>query len=235
MPTLASVSGTILDLSNASTQATVNAAWKRLQEFLTSTGICTLIGDQVITGLPACASLDPASQSFVSWTGCSDGVNIFPAPVVPSNLMNPLVVWERQSGINMPFITPPMEQMLDGLPGWPKGILNRRWEWREDSIFLPGAQQSFDLRIRYNKYFPDFNDVGTAQWFDQPLPIVHGSDALAWFVVAEIVGSRNMADAAAAEGLGEVAARRIVNRETKSKQRVNVRRQGRSGWGGGCG
>jgi hypothetical protein len=44
-----------------------------------------------------------------------------------------------------------------------------------------------------------------------------------------------MADAAAAQSLCEDAARRIVNRETKSKQRVNVRRQGRSGWGGGCG
>ena len=231
MPTLVSYSGNLLDRTNADTQAMANAGWRRLQEFLTSAGFSALTGDTVIIGLPVCLSTDPSDQVFIAWSGCSDGINIYTAPTLPENLMYPLKVWERQSGIDMPFIEPPMELMLDGLPTAPKGILNRRWEWREDAIWVPGAQQITDLRIRYIKYMADFKDVGAVQWFDQLVPIVHASDALAAFIVAQVIGETNPVAAQAAVDAGEAAARKLINRDVKAKQRVNVRRQPRSGGG----
>ena len=233
VPVTNSYSGSILDHSNASTQMATNAAWRRMQESMASIGLWTFTGDRVITGLPACVSTDPSDQAFLAWGGCSDGVNIYPSPTLPSDLMSPLKLWERQSGIDMLFI--PMEQMLDGLPNCVKGILSRRWEWREDAIWFPGAQQITDFRIRYLKYMADFLDVGTVQWFDQSIPIVHGSDALAWFLVGEFIAKDNPETAAMAFDQGEAAVRKIINRDNRARQRVNVRRQPRRGYGGGCG
>ena len=237
--TAASVRGSLDDATSAYAQAALNSGWRHLQVFLGNCGFTTLIGDTVIPSLPIVATTDPASQTFISWTACSDGVNVaLTSPLLPANLMYPLACWERQSGINAPFpVHPNMENMLDGLPALPKGIMNRRWEWREDAIWLPGAQQHVDLRVRYQKSLADFADGAEIQWFDQPVPILLCSDALAWFVVAECLSGRaDPALTSAANEAGEREARKIVNRDVRAKQRVNVRRQPRSGGdGGGCG
>ena len=91
--------------------------------------------------------------------------------------------------------------------------------------------------MRYQKSLADFADGAEVQWFDQPVPILLCSDALAWFVVAECLSGRaDPALTSAANEAGEREARKIVNRDVRAKQRVNVRRQPRSGGdGGGCG
>ena len=231
--TLQPIGGKLLQNNQAFSQQGVNNAWRRFQEKLANLGFTTLTDEAIIYGLPVAGSADPASQAYINWTNYFDGNNLLSAPVLPYNLIQPLKVWERQNGINSPFIEPPMEQILDGLPAFPKTALNRRWEWRNNSIYLPGALAVVDLRIKFITYFADFADLGGVRWFQQPVPIVRCQEPFSLYIAAEFENARG--DKAAAKEFGdeaESATKALMNREVRSKQRVNVRRQPRGGYGG---
>jgi hypothetical protein len=234
--TVVSVSGKILDNPGALAQTWTNSAWRYMQLDLVNMGLKTLIGDDIIFGLPPCINFDPGSQTYISWTGCTDGTNFYTSPTLPAALSFPLHIQERPTGQNACFLWPYMEPMVDGLQSQPKSIYNLRWEWRGDAIWMPGATQSIDLRVRYAKLLPIFSDIGSLRWFDNQVPIVFASDALSWYIVAEILGARGDMDAAEAyRERGKSACRIIMNHDTKITQRANVRRIGRSGNGyGGC-
>lgn len=222
--------GKILDNSSAFTQELFNLAYRRFQEQLGTLGAVRLVQEKIVTGLPIVASSDPASQVFVSWLGCSDGVNTFPTPSLPANLMFPLKCWERWTAQNAYFSDPPMENVMDGLPTWQKQPCNRMWEWREDSIWMPGSTMSMDLRIRFAAYLPDIDDVGSEPWFTQPVPIARCVDPLAWYLAAEVFTARQQFDLmAAAVSKAEYATNQVMNRDIRMKQRVNVVRKPLSG------
>ena len=222
------VGGKLLENNQAFTLQLVNTAWRKLQEFLANLGFAQLRQEGIITGLPVVSSVDPASQVRIDWFGYFDGQNLFPAPMLPPDLMVPLQVWERQSGVNAAFV--PMEPILDGMPTWNKQSRNGIWEWRADGLYMPGALIVTDLRIRYNRYLPDFSDTAAVQWFQQSVPITRCLDALSYFICAEVAEAReDLADDGTFRQKGESAARLLMNRDIAMKQRVNQRRQSRSG------
>lgn len=237
--------GKILDNTDAFTHQCFNNAWRRFQEYLANMGYTPLISEVVIENLPAVGSTDPASQVYINWYVFFDGVNYNTTPVLPDSLVHPLKVWERYSGQNMPFPDEPIECYLDGLPAYPKTTMNGCWEWRENSIYMPGAQQEVDLRIRFVKYLPDIVDIGNVRWFNQQVPIARCLEPMSWYVAFEFANARTPAtdaEAAAQSGAAksfsdkaEGATKLIFNRDVKMKQRVTVSRQPRSGRGGGSG
>jgi|SRR5580692_1791341 hypothetical protein len=237
VPTLVSLSGKVLQDTEAFTQQMTNNAWRRMQEQLANYGYTGLNTEVVIPSIPVVASTDPASQCYLSWTGFFDGVNLFDTPNLPFDFILPLKVWERTSGQNACFSDVPMEQILDGLPSRPKVWANYWWEWRQDAIYFPGSQIVEDFRIKYARYLGDFVDVGDVRWFDQPAQIMRCADSFSWYIAAEFVSSRG--DAATAlefTNRGADAAKLVMNREIRQKQRVNVRRRPRPssrGWGYG--
>lgn len=124
--------------------------------------------------------------------------------------------------------------MMDGIPNVQKWTGNRFWEWRANAIWMPGSQIVEDLRIRFATYFPDFADEGTTRWYMQPVPVMRCRDALAWLICAEICAGPGMppeiqAKAVDFQAKGYAACDLIFNRDVAMKQRVNVRRQPRSG------
>jgi hypothetical protein len=137
----------------------LNAAYQYLQEELTNNGVETFVKEVVLTGLTATPSTDPSTQVSLSDDGYFDGVNaVWPNPQLPIDMVNtgPLRVWERMSS-NPTTVFLPMKRSFDGLPGY---SLNARffcWEWRQDQMYMPGAIQSNDLRIRYNQYLANLN------------------------------------------------------------------------------
>ena len=235
MPTLAAVSGKLLDNTQAYTQQTFNNAWRQLQNFLTNLGWSRTTPEVDIIGLPPVQSADPASQVFINWTNYFDGVNYWNQPVLPPYFTSPLKVWERWSGQNLPFPTDPMEMCLDGMPNvWPKQVYNRFCDWREDSLYMPGSLMTTDLRFRYISLLPDIQDStpNTGRWFQQPVPIYNCLDALAWYIVFEVMSARADLGAESALAKAEDAARKIFNRDARLRQRVTVTRQPLSGRGG---
>jgi len=235
LPTLYPVGGQILGNSNPETQQMVNAAWRKLQEFLANLGYTRLTDEQTLFQCPPTASTDPSAQTYINWFNFFDGANIYPAPVLPPNLIVPLRLWERQNGNASGFV--PMGMMMDGLPTWNKQARNLCWEWRGDAIYMPGSLQTMDLRIRYACYLGDFIDVGDVPWFQQPVPIMRCVDSLAYFICAEVLEAREDQEENPFVQKAESAARLIMNRDISLKQRKNIRRRPRSGrgegtWGG---
>lgn len=234
LDTLLAVSGKLVGNNNVYSQQTVNTAWRRMQEYLAERGYARMINECIITGLPVAGSIDPGAQAWLSWQGYFDGANFFNLPALPGDFTHPLKIWERWNGQNAQFSDPPMEKILDGLPSTMKTSRMRFWEWRGDTIYMPGSQMIEDLRIRYVQYLEDFIDVGTVPWFSQQVPIVRIADAFAWFICAELVGARGEDDRAQSfTAKGEAALNRIFNLDVEADQRVNIRRRPRSGRGYG--
>ncbi len=221
--TLQAVSGSLLDKGIYFTQQTVNSSWREMCEFLANIGFTALKQEAIVSSLPISASQDPASTCWIDWSNCFDGNNLFDQPQLPQDLIIPLKVWERPAGQNTPFPTNPMELCFDGLPGFPKQSYNGCWEWRANKIYFPGSLQAMDFRILYQRYLGDFMDVGTVQWFQQPVPIPRCQDAFSLYICSEFQPSGGWREKA------ESAARLLCNRDVSMKQRGNIRRQSRSG------
>lgn len=223
--------GDIISAQNPFTQQCFNTAYRKLQGFLAGLGYIRLTSETVITALPVVASLDPAVQVSLSWSGFFDGVNYQAMPILPDDLIFPLKIWERQTGTQAVFIDPGMENMLDGLMSGPKLTYNGQWEWREDGIYMPGSTFSMDLRIRYAKYLPDLAQAGPTPWYMQQVPIARCSDTLSLYFCAEVARARPDLELDPIEFMAEAdaAAALVFNRDVRAKQRVNVRRRSRSG------
>jgi hypothetical protein len=243
LPTLAAVSGKLVDNTQAFSQQIFNNAWRQLQNFLANLGYSRLTREVIVFALPAVQTSDPGIQAFINWTNYFDGVNFWNSPVLPPDFTYPLKVWERWSGQNLPFPQEPMEMMLDGLPNLcPKQVYNCFCDWREDSLYLPGSLMTTDLRFRYVTLLPDIQDntpVSGSRWFQQPVPIYNCLDAMAWYIVFEIANARiQQGDEVDVDGLrqrAENAARQIFNRDSRLRQRVTMTRQPLSGRGSGGG
>lgn len=228
LDTTVATGGTMLQDTAAFSRTVANTSWRKMQSFLGNLGYTVLNKEVQITALPAVATTDPSVETSLNWFNFFDGLNYWDAPVLPPDFVMPLWVKERVSGQAAAFV--PMECMLDGLPDCQKGGCNLHWEWRENAIWMPGSQMVMDLKIKYGSFLPDFEDSGDLPWYMQPVFIMRCLDSFAWYICAEYVGSRGEEALSATFTVkAENAAKLIINRDVRLKQRVNVRRQPRSG------
>ena len=233
LPTLFPVGGKLLENSQVQTQQIFNTSLRKMQEYLANMGYTKLTDEQVIFGLPPVANSDPSVQTYINWFNYFDGANLWPAPVLPSNLIIPKRIWERQSGTASGFAE--MGMVLDGIPTWNKQARNLCWEWRNDCIYMPGSLSTMDLRVRYAKYIPDIVDSSGVPWFQQPVPFMRCLDSLSYYICSEVLQSRGMAIQDPFMEKAQAAAKLIMNRDISTKQRVDIRRRPRSGRGDGSG
>jgi hypothetical protein len=234
--TILSAAGNLLADTQNYTFTLLNGAWRHLQEDLANAGTCALIQEVVLQGFPVVGSTDPSSQAFLNQQYYFDGQNYWIPPdvgLLPQDLILPLRIWERQTQTNQIFTQ--VSPTNDGLPDLVKTNRNRVYEWRNNSIYMPGANIVVDFRIRYASYLPDIAANGTAQ-----VPILRCSDALAHYVCAEFAYSRGSPEAVGVGnsfmGMGQAAMKRMLNREARQQQRGNHRKIGYSkgrhwGWG----
>lgn len=226
------VSGRLLDNNQVFSQVIVNTAWRKSQNYLAEKGYDRLVDECIIKQFPVVASADPASQCWINWQGCFDGQNLFQQPALPQFFNHPLKIWERWSNINAEFSDPPMQKILNGLPANTKTPNHRFWEWRSDTLYTPGSQMVEDFRIRHVSYLADFLDTGSIPWFQQVVPIMRGSDGLAWMICSEVAISRGDNQAAVLfTGNGKESLNSIFNLDVEADQAVNIRRQPRTGTG----
>lgn len=228
-------SGKILMETTAATQQAVNNGWRRFQYALADAGLRRFYDQAIILNVPPTTNLDQASECSLSWFGFFDGNNYNSVPALPRSLMVPLWMSERWSNTGFPFPdvnNPNMREQTDGLQSQIKWIYNGQWEWRNDAIYFPGAVRTVDFRIRFQAYLPDFVDVGTTRWWQQPVPIMRCDDPLSWWICSEFAAARAadgdaseqmLAVAAACKAEAMAATKLQANRDVN--QREDVRRE----------
>ena len=219
--TLLPVGGEILDRNQRETQQMLNLAWRKLQSVLADLGFARFELETVLhlPEINSAVAADYSSRLSVDWAGCFDGSAELPGPVLPSDMIYPLKVWERPHGLTNAFRD--MDEILDGIPTTPKTQWLLVWEWRDDTLWTAGALLPTDLKIRYAAFMADFEDVGATPWFEQTVPIIHCQDALSLFLCAELATAAKLPDAAAmfTQDATE-AATRIYGRDTQEPTRA---------------
>lgn len=205
------------------TQIMLNAAWRKFQKYLASLGYRQMIADSVpVSSLPANTNVDPTVQSWLSWNGFNNGGAFASSPVLPADFAAPLGVRERVSGSNNFYS--PMRAALEGLRNrYPRGPLNREYEWRTNALYLPGATGSTDLLLRYTRQLPSFPDPAQAPtaWYGQMIPIPASLSPLAWFVAAEVLALRANQDTADAAIMCETNGKNEANQIFSDQARAD--------------
>ena len=180
----------------------LNSSIRELYRELRNIGDPVLLFDNVILlGLPplnspsyGVASPDPTVQTILSTVGYFDGVQQWPNLLLPSNMINPIKLWERQTGTENAFQD--MTQPQDGLSSYHQGPCLREWEWRNSNINFHGATQMRDIRMRYFGSLPQFFS-STLNFNTTYVPVLDSTDALAYLTAvkyARMLGSPSLAD-----------------------------------------
>lgn len=231
--------GTLLQQLNADgslclrTQIIFNNAWRKCQKYLGNLGYRLLIKDNVIiSNVPVNNNADPSAQTWISWNGCFDGTTFSSSPVLPADFIAPLKIRARQSGQNSVFW--PIRCALDGIETnySTRAVLNTRWEWRSNALYLPGATALNDLQLRYTTYLPDFVATGSpaTPWYYQIVPIPRIASALAWYIAIEVCYPRgDESGYTEAVQLAQGEADEVFNDQARADQRTNLRRKPRGG------
>lgn len=130
----------------------INSAARYVARELRNRGKTTLIEDEFLVTIPAVLASDPTQQVYLTFNGIAGNVTPAANPALPANLVEPLRLWERPSGIVPPSQLMVMRDVTDegGLPKRLQSSRLREWEWRQDQICFLGAMQAIDVIMRYN-------------------------------------------------------------------------------------
>jgi hypothetical protein len=222
----------------------LNLCYGRLANWLEDNNVESAMYAEAIIQFPPTASYsDPNAQSRLGYDGFADAAgNFYDSPTLPPDLLQPLQLWQRNTGQNIPFCE--MKQQLGGLGnawnyGWSGGTYGSiygAWEFRQNSIYmLGGAYGPTDIRIRYVPSVLELKKPVAGQ----PDPIIwfaKAGEALAYMVAAEFAEIRKAPNAESLRAKADKELEIIANRSAKRENRAQVRKRGygfgrrRSGW-----
>lgn len=224
--------GRVLTDSAPATFTYLNGAIIYLQDELINHGIPTFTKEVILTPILPVTVSDANVYTSVSYTGYFDGSQNHSAPTLPSDLLVPWRLWERPTGQpTIGYI--PMSQPMDGLPSYLASNFIRYYEWRGDAIYMLGANQSNDIRLRYEARLP-----GVAESTDN-IQIRGSENILANLVAFSFTQARGYPQAAQFNDAAGTMIRQLCNRLARANQRRRFRKtpwspEG-SGWDGGYG
>jgi hypothetical protein len=223
--------GDLLANDVPSSQAYLTAAWKWYQARCDTAGVQTFKRTVPIFGIPVRASNDVAYECWITWGGCSDGVNQFELPTLPVDMISPKSIWRRPNvpaGDDISNIASNMArfelmfQATDGLPPY----LDPNWyEWRDDGLYLYFETYVQDLKLSYSAYRSPLD-------LSQPnnvVPMMFCEDCLGARVAFEFANARGADQAPAMAAWAETAFNTTSQRASRIKGRQSIRRQGYSG------
>lgn len=203
----------------------LESAWERLQDDLIDAGVETLTKEAIIQAVPPVGSTDPSVNVYLTWDGFCDGVNaIVETPNLPDDLIIPSDLWERPSGSGGVFS--PVTPADGGLPDAYSTMLSvGQWEWRDDKLFMNGANGPMDLKARYVAYLPPIALDGQPINESAKVPIMRCAQAMGYLVASIFAQSRGGvgADKLEASAVREIS--RITNRTARRKAVVQYRRR----------
>jgi hypothetical protein len=180
----------------------LNSAIRQMYRELRNVSDPVLIQDNVIIyGLPPVNSLlsgvggpNSTVQQVLSTTGFFDGLVQWPNFLLPSDMIYPERLWERQTGSNLSF--QPMTQSKFGLEPRAQAPWLQTWEWRNNNINFNGATEQRDIRMRYYMQLPQFFSP-TMDFTATYVPVLDCVDAIAYKIAvmyARMLGSPGLPD-----------------------------------------
>jgi hypothetical protein len=178
--------GQILTNSSVTLQNFMNSAIRDVYRDTRIMGQPTLIADNyILYNLPPINSplgpgvMNPAVQVALQFTGYFDGLLNWPNFTLPAGLLYPMEMWERAStGTASSMSFSPMKQASGALPPRQQVQVLGEWEWRQDGIWMNGATQYRDVRLRYLFTFADLVS-STIDWDATFVPILDCQEAVA--------------------------------------------------------
>ena len=190
----------------------VSSGYRKAQRALANIQSGSFLTDNVLLVVPAVAQVDASAQ--VSITDATA-----PPNQLPPDLLVPVKLWERANGSSDDFAEMTDLTDHDGLPSEQQGLTLNYWEWRADGLYFLGATRDTQIRLRYQKSYPDLSDATS------PVLIRHSQEALA-YAAAALAGAARGApqaerwDAAAADAIED-----LIVRATQREQQTGRRRR----------
>jgi hypothetical protein len=190
----------------------VNAAYRKAQRTLANVQSGSFLTDNVLLVVSAVASVDPSVQ--VSITDATA-----PPNQLPTDLLVPVKIWERANLSSDDFVEMVDLTDHDGLPSEPQGQALLYWEWRADGLYFLGATQDTQIRLRYQKSYPDLVDATS------PVLIRNAQEALAYAAAAMAGAARGAPQAERWDAAAVDALEDLLVRATQREQQTGRRRR----------
>jgi hypothetical protein len=197
----------------------VNSGYRKVQRALANIGSGTFLSDNVLLIVPAIAQVDASVQ--VSITDATA-----PPNQLPPDLLAPEKLWERASGSSDDFCEMTDLTGHNGLPSEPQTQMLRFWEWRADGLYFIGATQDIQIRLRYQKSYPDLSDATS------PVLIRNAQEAIAYCAAAMAGAARGAPQAERWDAAGADALEDLIARAAQRDQQTSRRRRPFSSRGG---
>lgn len=232
-----STSGQDLAIDRPYTWPLLQLCYEKLGNWLEDSNVESATYNEETIHIPRSSPYsDPAALSRLGYDGFDDAAGFhYPLPTLPPFLLEPLELYQRPTGQNVPFL--PMKQKLGGLiedsfngcygvNGGIYGGLYGTWEFRQNSIyFLGGCYQPTDIRMRYIPGLPELIQPAPGQ----PSPTIwfaRAGVAFAYLIAAEYAEIRNAANAANLRAKANEQLQIIANKTAKRVNQTQTRRRG---------
>lgn len=190
----------------------VNSAYRKLQRALAAAGQETFLVDDVLLVVPAVTEVDPSAQVMINDATA-------PPNQLPTDLLVPLDLWERANGSSDDFVEMVDLSLRGGLPSMEQGLALQYWEWRQDGLCFCGATQDTQIRLRYQKSYPDLND-GTSV-----VLVRNAQEAIAYTGAAMAALARGSPFAERWDGVADDALEDLITTSVRRDQRGARRRR----------
>ncbi len=190
----------------------VNSAYRKLQRALAAAGQETFLVDDVLLVVPAVTSVDPSAQVVINDSTA-------PPNQLPTDLLVPLDLWERANGSSDDFVEMVDLSLRGGLPSMEQGQTLQFWEWRQDGLCFCGATQDTQIRLRYQKSYPDLTDSTSV------VLVRSAQEAIAYAAAAMAALSRGSPFAERWDGVAEDAFEDLITTTVRRDQRGARRRR----------
>lgn len=217
--------GEILTNTSPFTLPLLNDVMEWFEREVNNFGVDTFTRETRLVNILPVTTVDPGIQVVITDTGYNNGSGNYATPQIPPDLLEPLFMWERKTGSTDTFV--PMAEVPDGLPSVTQGDRLAMWDWREDGIWMPGATQENDIRLRYKGAHPTFATV------DDVLEFRAATGPIAYKLASSYLASRSPAASEAANAEAEKRIAQIGTQNSRTKQRESNSRMSYGGQGSG--
>ena len=170
----------------------LNSAFATLQRKLRNGGVTFPIKTQILSNVTPVAAVSSNITVNISYNGYFDGVLNNDSPKLPSDMMQPYILWEQPaSGAQ----TNGWNRMYEvgALPGYQQSNWQGCWQWRNYSIYMPGSMIAENLQIQYMSGQPPIY-APPEQFTNVSINIADSTDALAYLVAMKFAEARGAAD-----------------------------------------
>jgi hypothetical protein len=197
----------------------VNSGYRKVQRALANIGSGTFLSDNALLVVSAVTHVDASAQVAITDATA-------PPNQLPPDLLVPEKLWERPNLSSDDFCEMTDLTGHNGLPSEPQTQTLRFWEWRADGLYFLGATQDIQIRLRYQKSYPDLSDATS------PVLIRQAQEAIAYMAAAMAGAARGAPQAERWDAAGADALEDLVARATQREQQTARRRRPFSSRGG---